>query len=488
MAQARLCPACRKTRLSRYNPDPLCGPCTRGARTTSALAERGAPTWLWDSPPMRDALARVDLAAAVAVFRAGAGLSQHELADITGWSQSSLSLFESGHRDTLYDVRALLRFADTVNMPREALLPLILGHPDAALPDAWQAELSVAADSVLEEAGVDVDRRGFGSLVAGALAAVALPEVTSPSRVTASHVQYLKACLERTRNRDQNVGGGAVLRQALAQFSRARMMLDKCDYSEQIGRALLAMTAELAVAAGWVAYDSAQQRLARQLYNQAELLAGTADDTELTVHVYANMALQCTHLARVSSQRGVAREAMRFADRAADTARSEASPRLRALTNLRQATAHAQLDDERAFRMAIASARREFDRGPYPADPSWARFVTVAEITGHEAMGWVSLGSPGRAASLYRAVLDDQRLLRRNRAYYHARLVGALIAEGDDRQALAEGVALLPFLDDGHITSRRTFNELRSLRAIGDDLGADEFCMGFDAAEQKLAA
>jgi transcriptional regulator with XRE-family HTH domain len=156
MAQARLCPACRKTRLSRYNPDPLCGPCTRAARTIPALAERGAPTWLWDSPPMRDALARVDLAAAVAVFRAAAGLSQHELADITGWSQSSLSLFERGHRDTLYDVRALLRFADTVDMPREALLPLILGHPDAALPGAWQAEMSVAADGVLEEAGVDV--------------------------------------------------------------------------------------------------------------------------------------------------------------------------------------------------------------------------------------------------------------------------------------------------------------------------------------------
>ena len=110
MAQARLCPACRKTRLSRYNPESLCAPCVRAARTTPALAERGAPTWLWDSPPMRDALARVDLAAAVAVFRAAAGLSQHELADITGWSQSSLSLFESGHRDTLYDVRALLRF------------------------------------------------------------------------------------------------------------------------------------------------------------------------------------------------------------------------------------------------------------------------------------------------------------------------------------------------------------------------------------------
>src|ERR1039457_4642263 len=109
MVQARLWPAGRKTRLSRYTPERLCAPCTRAARTTPTLAERGAPTWLWDSPPMRHALARVDLPAAVAVFRAAAGLSQHELEDITGCSQSSLSLFESGHRDMLYDVRALLR-------------------------------------------------------------------------------------------------------------------------------------------------------------------------------------------------------------------------------------------------------------------------------------------------------------------------------------------------------------------------------------------
>ena len=32
MAQDRLCPACKKTRLSRYNHDPLCGPCMRASQ------------------------------------------------------------------------------------------------------------------------------------------------------------------------------------------------------------------------------------------------------------------------------------------------------------------------------------------------------------------------------------------------------------------------------------------------------------------------
>ena len=82
------------------------------------------PTWLWDSGPMRAALARVDLAAFVVIFRAASGLSQAELGNlIEGWSQSLVSLMERGLRDALYDIGKLVAFADTVGMPRAALLP-----------------------------------------------------------------------------------------------------------------------------------------------------------------------------------------------------------------------------------------------------------------------------------------------------------------------------------------------------------------------------
>lgn len=84
---------------------------------------------------MRQVLARCDLGAAVVMFRVAAGLSQQELAELTGWSQSAVSLVETGRRDTLYDIRELLRFADAVTMPREALLPVLLGQP-AILVDA----------------------------------------------------------------------------------------------------------------------------------------------------------------------------------------------------------------------------------------------------------------------------------------------------------------------------------------------------------------
>ena len=65
MGKAELCPQCRKTRLSRYNNEPLCAACTRAAREPGS----GTPSWLYDSPPMRRALARDDIPLFSVVFR-----------------------------------------------------------------------------------------------------------------------------------------------------------------------------------------------------------------------------------------------------------------------------------------------------------------------------------------------------------------------------------------------------------------------------------
>jgi transcriptional regulator with XRE-family HTH domain len=130
-AAERICVVCRRTRLSRYNRQQVCASCTRTARETPEPLPVAPqwPTWLWGSAPMREVLARSDLGTAVAMFRVAAQLSQQELAELTGWSQATVSLVETNRRGTLYDIRELLKFADNVCMPREALLPLMLSRP-----------------------------------------------------------------------------------------------------------------------------------------------------------------------------------------------------------------------------------------------------------------------------------------------------------------------------------------------------------------------
>jgi transcriptional regulator with XRE-family HTH domain len=428
---------------------------------------------------MRRALARVDVGAVVAILRGAAGLSQLDLANLVeGWSQSTVSLVEHGRRDTLYDVRELLRFADAVDMPREALLPLVLGDPSATL----------GTDESLDLAGVvDLDRRSFNGMAAGLAVGAMLPSVRVPARVDAAHVRYLRACLERLRGRDRTIGGGAIVRQALRQFARARAMLDESDYTETVRRELLVVAADLGIVAGWLAYDSGDQRTARHLYGEAELLAGSAGDTEIAAHVMVNMAQQSTHLARMSNRRGVACEGLRFAERAADAARHEPSPRLHALIALRRALAHARLGDEIAFRSAISRARRELDRGKHPSDPTWSLFVSESEIVGYEAMGYDQLGEPGRAARLYRGVLADAGRSPRDQAYYRARLSGALLEDGDPMQAVDEGLAILPDLGEW-LTSTRTLNELRPVRDATARIAAEEFVERFDQAARSLSA
>jgi hypothetical protein len=122
-------------------------------------------------------------------------------------------------------------------------------------------------------------------------------------------------------------------------------------------------------------FDHGDQRLARSLYSEAQLLAASSGSIELQAHVWVNMSMQSTHLADAQGDPGLARAGLRFASLAADAARHEPSPRLHALIALREAAAHAQLGDAGAFQAAITQGRRELDRGPHPADPPWCGFV-----------------------------------------------------------------------------------------------------------------
>jgi hypothetical protein len=129
----RICGACETTRLSGYNPGIVCAPCERALFAERELASTdgrpGLAGWVWDTESMRRALARLDFPAVLVIYRLAARLSRRELADLTGLSHSVIWYYEAGARQGIYDIRQLLHFADAVQMPREALLPVILGQP-----------------------------------------------------------------------------------------------------------------------------------------------------------------------------------------------------------------------------------------------------------------------------------------------------------------------------------------------------------------------
>ncbi len=394
-----------------------------------------------------------------------------------GWSQSLVSLSEQGRRGTLYDIRRLLGFVDSLGMPRTALAPLILGDPDATLDD----------DDIAAVWGVDImdlSRRGFTTMTAGLAVAAVLP---TPQRVHLAHIRYLQAALVRLRDQDDIVGGGGVLSQCLRLFTRARRMLDESDYTPAVGRELLVVTTDLGIDSAWSAYDADNQPLARRLYEQSALLSDSTGDSAQRAYLYANLVQQSTCLARYTGRKDLAREALRFADRAEDAARHEPSPTLHALIALRRSLAHAQLGDERAYRGAVTTARHELDRGPHEADSPRTRFVRDSEITGYEALGRAQLGGFPQAVRLHEAVLDDTTRSRRDQAYYRALLAGGLVAAGDVEQAVHHGLMILPELGSP-LASVRVLRDLRPVRAAATGTRAEEFRDKYDAAAQALRA
>jgi Helix-turn-helix domain len=129
----RVCESCRKTRLSGYNPGTVCAACERALFGRQHLADPGddLATWVWDTRPMREALARLDFQAVLVIYRSAAGVTRRELGERAGLSESAIWYWEAGTRQGIYDIRQLLQLTDALQAPRLALLPVILGQPRA---------------------------------------------------------------------------------------------------------------------------------------------------------------------------------------------------------------------------------------------------------------------------------------------------------------------------------------------------------------------
>ncbi|WP_143219910.1 helix-turn-helix domain-containing protein [Actinomadura sp. CNU-125] len=447
MPDQKLCPGCRSTLLSRYNNEPVCGPCQRALRTTTVRT----PVWLWDTPPMRRALAELNFSGVLALVRSAVGLTQQQMADLVpGWTKTKVARAESGERGTLYDIRELLAWADALCVPREALLPLVLGTPDAA------PELGAPQERE------DMDRRTFNGGLLALTASTLLPDdFLPPVRIGQTHVDYLQTCAEELWTRDWSVGGAALLGNGLRLFGRAKAMLDESDYGERTGLGLLRAAADLGNCSSFLAFDTGELALARRLSQEAAALADSGDDAQLRAHVYATMAMQSTALARISGRRGPAREAKRALQVAAQSAKHHPSPKLHALIDMRTATVNAFLGDGAAARASIAAAHRELDRGDHPEDRQALGFVGRSEVLGHEARVTAILGDESRAASQLQRVLDTMDLAPRNQVYYRAMLAETRLAAGETAEALEAGHQTLNDLKN--VASMRALKTLQPL-------------------------
>jgi transcriptional regulator with XRE-family HTH domain len=224
--------------------------------------------------PARRALAEHDIATVYRLLTES-GISQHQIAHLTGQSQSEVSEILKGRRVVQgYDV--LVRIADGLDVPRGWMG---LAYDEVAEP----AGLTVGQEVIDEE----MKRRvllalgGFTLLGAPVLGEVLeLPTPPNkptplPSRLGASDVAALKELTVELRKEARTYGGGADVVTAVAHWSRALMAVPSSD---PVKAELESALADLHTLAGWCCVDSGLHDQARACFATAMDLAARAGD------------------------------------------------------------------------------------------------------------------------------------------------------------------------------------------------------------------
>lgn len=369
-----------------------------------------------------------------------------------------------------------------------AALPQTARHPVLSGTETAQSEPAEPGDDTLGTNAWKVDeddvkRREFAKLATAGVAVTLL--AASQERLDTSDVQRLLDGVDALEQTDQIIGGAELVDFAVEQLARAENLLDTCAYNSVVGNAFTRATGELAVLAGWLAYDAHRHPLARRCFADALALGTEANDSDLVADTCLCAANQALALAR--SGHGSPHKALLLVERARDLMRGRPPGRIHALIAVREAQSYGILGDRAAFGRAMATAWREMDHAaqfePIDQCPQWLRFMTHAEVGGHEARGYGDIGDLARSLDLYVAAADRQ-VGTRNAVNLRAWSAATRARMGDIHGALEESRPVLTALMQ--VSSTRTLLVMDPIRVAVHQLpiGSD-FRDQFDALTQK---
>jgi hypothetical protein len=204
------------------------------------------------------------------------------------------------------------------------------------------------------------------------------PNGRLPGRISPQELDRLEETTRLFRSWDAQCGGGLRRMAVVGQLHEVTELL-RDNYAPALSERLFRTAAELALLAGWMAYDIGMQPSAQRYFVLALHAAREAGDTPLGAHVLATMSRQMIHINR-------AQDALELVHLAQYGSHGTTTPRVQSLLAAMEARAYANLGDSDNCRRAVAAAEDLFpgDEGDRAAagDPSWIGFFTEAELYG----------------------------------------------------------------------------------------------------------
>jgi transcriptional regulator with XRE-family HTH domain len=218
-----------------------------------------------NTPEGRRALADRDIGTVYRLLNA-AGVSQRDIAELTGQSQSEVSEILTGRRVMGYDV--FVKIAKGLDIPRGFMG---LAYDEDLLPEVDE---DVKRRELLASGGLALfDRPVFGHLLG--LPRPPEPPTPLPSRLGKADVTALNALTAELRAWSQRWGGGAQTISAVAYRSEQLLGVPA---SEEVHRAIVSVIANLHTVAGFAAFDEELDDLASSHFAHAISFAGSVND------------------------------------------------------------------------------------------------------------------------------------------------------------------------------------------------------------------
>src|SRR4051794_924466 len=287
----RRCKRCDQL-LGRYNSQTTCGACTTARREGLPASSLISPR-IWAGDAMRAALAAWDWATVLTVLTEECGISQLQLAQLTGFSQPHVSRLMKGQAQC-YDIRSINRLVDGLGAPRSlaGLAAHDGGGGDTVQPSSTE-EVSLTRRRVVLASSV--------AIPVGAVLGVGTRGMVSRRRAV-----EIRALLPQLYKLDDQSGGAAIGEIAAYCLQEVDALLNHADYGEAAGRELQLAYGELAEMTGWLDFDAGQLTSAGYHFGTALRAARTAESLDLEVLVLASMIM-------LSRERGRPREATQLA-------------------------------------------------------------------------------------------------------------------------------------------------------------------------------
>ncbi|MGH8602303.1 MAG: hypothetical protein ACREXR_05855 [Gammaproteobacteria bacterium] len=273
-----------------------------------------------------------------------------------------------------------------------------------------------------------------------------------PRRIGMRRVERTERLVEQINSLDHSQGGGALLRQAINGVRAAQLLLERSDYSEDVGERLELATGEMLIQAGWLAYDSGLQQLSRRLYTEAFVLGKISGYDGLTAHCLSNMSIQANALGRP-------KEAVKFAETAQRHCGPWATPRVRSIFALHEARGLASLKASSACEATLAKSANYFDAGAQDEDPNWIGYLNEEEFATLAGVCMMDLGKTIEADDLLKKGTGNFGRFARNRSSSTTFYMRDLLLRQEVEHACAIGSAVLSTIFS--LSSVRIVNQLQ---------------------------